>query len=75
MSADHAAYLVVRAEAQRKADAYGFDYGIDRNAFGFRCFMLPQRKNRYGHELNCEVVSCSDLSKCQHGHGPNAVRT
>jgi hypothetical protein len=32
--------------------------------------MLPQRKNRYGFELRCEVVECENLDRCQPGHGP-----
>lgn len=63
-------YATVRAEAQKKADESGFDHGVERDAFGFRCFMLPRRENRYGFETRCEVVPCSYLSKCQPGHGP-----
>lgn len=63
-------YKSVRAEAQKQADELGFDFGVERDAFGFRSFMLPRRENRYGHEVRCEVVSCSNLAKCQPGHGP-----
>lgn len=65
-------YRAARAEAQKRADETGFDYGIERNDLfkEFRVFMLPQKSNRTGHELRCEVVSCADLSKCQRGHGP-----
>jgi hypothetical protein len=61
-----------RAEAQRRADATGFDHGVEKNDLlkDFSVFMLPRWENRYGHELWCEVVSCADLSKCQEGHGP-----
>jgi len=31
---------------------------------------LPCRENRYGHERWCEVVMCSDVSRCALGHGP-----
>lgn len=63
-------YKEVRAEAQAKANATGFDFGIEKDAFGFHSLMLPQKQNRYGHELRCEVVTCEDLSKVQKGHGP-----
>jgi len=63
-------YATVRAAAQRKANETGFDHGVERDAFGFRSFMLPRRENRYGHETRCEVVSCEQLGRCQEGHGP-----
>lgn len=63
-------YDQAKREAQARADETGFDYGVAKNAFGFSCFMLPQKQNRYGHELRCEVVSCTILAKCQPGHGP-----
>jgi hypothetical protein len=63
-------YQDVRQEAQKKANETGFDFGVEKNAFGFSCFMLPRKENRCGHELRCEVVSCEVLSKCQKGHGP-----
>lgn len=65
-------YSVAKAEAQAKADASGRDHGLEINDL-FKSFMvraLPNRENRYGHELRCEVVSCSDLSKIPAGHGP-----
>jgi len=67
-----AKYRTARAEAQRLADADGYDRGIEANDLmkEWRVFMLPQKRNRYGHELRCEVVSCTDLSKCKPGHGP-----
>jgi hypothetical protein len=67
-------YKAARAEAQKKADDTGFDYGIERNDL-MRCFsvmMLPKRANRYGHELRVEVVSATTLAKCMPGHGPCA---
>jgi len=71
-------YLEAHAEAMAKADATGFDYGIERNRYypgGFAPpFLLPKACNRYGHELRCEVVYCMIESKIQPGHGPNAGR-
>jgi hypothetical protein len=66
-----AAYTAARAEAQRDANTYGFDYGIEACELSrrWRIFMLPRRENRQGFELRCEVVSCENLSKCQPGHG------
>mgnify|MGYP001546656747 CR=1 FL=1 len=68
----HAKYLAARAEAQREANADGFDRGLERNDIfkSFRAFMLPQKRNRYGFETRCEVVSCEVLARCQPGHGP-----
>lgn len=67
-----AAYHAARAEAQTKANADGFDRGLECNDLfkSWHSFMLPQRKNRYGHELRCEVVSCETFNRCQPGHGP-----
>lgn len=62
-------YDDARKEAQTKADATGFDYGISKNAFGYSVFMLPRQENRRGRELTCEVVSCMDPAKVQPGHG------
>lgn len=56
--------------AQKEADLTGRDMGIEKDAFGYRFFMLPQKQNRYGYELRCEVVHCSILSKVLPGHGP-----
>ena len=71
-SAALAAYPVARADAQRRADATGIDHGIEANdVFGhWHVFMLPRRESRTGFELTCEVVMCSDLDRCQPGHGP-----
>jgi hypothetical protein len=63
-------YEAAKAEAQKRANDTGFDFGVEKNAFGYSAFMLPQKRNRYGHELRCEVVSCTTLSRCQTGHGP-----
>jgi hypothetical protein len=62
-------YADARAEAQRKANELGFDYGISQNAFGYSVLMLPKQGNRFGNELRCEVVSCQDPAKVQPGHG------
>ncbi len=63
-------YDEAKAHARAQANALGFDYGIERDAFGYRAFMLPRRENRRGHELRCEVVSCDDITRAQAGHGP-----
>lgn len=70
-----ARYKAARAEAQRAANADGFDRGLERNDLmkSFNVLMLPRRENRNGHELRCEVVSCEDLSRCQPGHGPKVT--
>lgn len=67
-------YQRARTEAQAKANEYGFDYGIEANDVfkQWHVFMLPMKKNRYGHECFCEVVSCEVLDRCQPGHGPMA---
>jgi hypothetical protein len=67
-------YRAARRDAQTRADQTGYDHGIERNDLfkNFRVFMLPRRENRHGHELRCEVVMCSDLARCQPGHGPMA---
>jgi hypothetical protein len=67
-------YRAIKADAQQRANVSGFDHGIERVQLGrtveYRIFMLPRKENRQGHELRCEVVMCSDLLKCQKGHGP-----
>jgi hypothetical protein len=69
-------YESVRKDAQARCNADGFDRGIERDHFGaYHHFMLPQRKNRYGHELRCEVVMCEKLDHCRPGHGPMAARS
>jgi hypothetical protein len=69
-------YRAARAEAQRQANTYGYDYGIEwRDTFQeVAYFMLPAKHNRYGHETQCEVVMCEDLARCQPGHGSQATR-
>lgn len=70
--AAHAAYVTARAEAQARANATGFDHGLSLNSLfkSYEIRMLPQRQNRYGSELMCEVVMCERLEACQPGHGP-----
>jgi hypothetical protein len=66
-----AKYAAVKAEAQALADKHGRDVGIEANDLfkSWRHFSLPNRENRQGHELRCEVVSCTDRSKSPAGHG------
>jgi len=68
------AYRVARASAQAAANADGFDRGLEANDLfkSWRTFMLPGKGYRYGFEARCEVVSCEDLTRCVHGHGPMA---
>jgi len=68
----NATYVQRRAEAQAKANETGFDYRLAFNELvkDYMISLLPMKKNRYGFELWCEVVSCEDLSKCRPGHGP-----
>lgn len=69
-----AAYPAARADAQKRADETGCDHGLEWNAVcrEFHVFMLPQKRNRYGHELRCEVVYPTNLDKTREGHGPCA---
>lgn len=67
-------YEEARQAAQVNADAFGYDFGVERNAFGYTYFMLPRAENRCGHELRCEVVHPTRLENCQPGHGPLARR-
>lgn len=69
-----ASYRAARATAQASANLSGSDYGIEVNHVlkEFMVYRLPQTKNRFGHELRCEVVSCEDLAKRSPGHGPSS---
>ena len=69
---DRTSYREVRAAAQADADRDGFDRGVEKLGSEYTYYILPQKQNRYGHELRCEVVMCSDLSRCARGHGPMA---
>ncbi len=64
-------YTAVRNWTQLQANATGFDYGMAKGLLGeWVCWMLPKRKNRFGRDLQCEVVSCEVLTHCRPGHGP-----
>jgi len=67
-------YKQARASAQAKANETGYDHGLELNTVfkTWNVFMLPCKRNRYGHELRCEVVSCEHLNRCKPGHGPTA---
>lgn len=71
-------YRAARAKAQMKANELGIDHGLEWNPIfnHWHIFMLPEKQNRYGFELRCEVVSCEILSKCQRGHGytPSTIK-
>ena len=64
-------YDEAKAKAQKRADDLGMDQGVEKNElFGdYTTFGLPQKQHRYGHELRCEVVSCSTWDKILPGHG------
>jgi hypothetical protein len=64
-------YREARAAAQAQCNTDGFDRGIEFNDVfkTVRSFMLPDGKNRYGHELCCEVVMCENAARTQPGHG------
>ena len=67
-----ALYRTRRAEAQARANATGFDHLLTKNDL-FRDYMIcmvPERKNRFGRDLDGEIVSCENLERCQLGHGP-----
>lgn len=66
-----AAYTEVRRAAQAAADADGFDRGIEGNDVfkTWRFWLLPQKRYRAGHELACEVVTCTAIGKIRPGHG------
>jgi len=67
-------YTAAKLVAQARANETGFDHGIEWNDVFKACSvrMLPSKQHRSGSELRCEVVMCSDISKCQKGHGPCA---
>jgi hypothetical protein len=67
-------YRTVRAEAQRRANQSGVDYGVEKLGGHYRYFMLPQKKNRTGHELRCEVVMPELIEKTMPGHGVRSNR-
>lgn len=50
-------YEEAKKLAQKKADeGKNYDYGIEKNAFGYSVFMLPSPSKRFGYERRCEVV-------------------
>lgn len=69
-----ALYETVRAEAQKLANDDGYDRGVEFNDLFQTCryFMLPQKRNRSGHELRCEVVTADDVRRSKPGHGLEA---
>jgi hypothetical protein len=71
----HTKYLAARDEAQKKANEFGYDYGLEANDLfkSFHVFMLPSAQHRAGHELRCEVVHPMSLSGAKPGHGPTAT--
>ena len=64
-------YQEARAEAQKRADESGSDFGVEKDAFGFHWLGLPMVQHRFGHELRCEVVHAM-TGPYQPGHGPEA---
>lgn len=71
MSESFKDYSSAKAHAQKQADEYGYDYGVEKNKLfsTFSVFMLPCKENRYGHELFCETVHPSKPSRTNPGHG------
>lgn len=67
-----AKYRSRRTEAQVRANEAGFDHLLTVNDFArdYLINMLPRRENRFGRDLDGEVVMCESLDKCQKGHGP-----
>ena len=72
---DGHSYDETRAVAQKVANETGLDVGMERDElYGNWYFrVLPQKRNRFGRELLCEVVSCEILAKIAPGHGPGRV--
>lgn len=75
-------YESAKRAAVWRAETTGLDHGVE--LIGTRwdgnkasahlkhwvVYALPARRDRCDNELRCEVVSCSDLSRCHPGHGP-----
>jgi hypothetical protein len=68
-------YEEIARQAQSEADRTGADQGVEKLGSEYRTFGLPQAKNRYGHELRCEVRHCTDLSRTLPGHGYTATQS
>jgi hypothetical protein len=70
----HAKYQQARTEAQKQADAMGYDYGLEANDLmkSFHVFML-RATFRCGHKLRCEAVHPMTREP-KPGHGPEATR-
>lgn len=50
-------YDEMRAEAQALANKEGIDFGMTKGMIGgWNYIRLPRPSNRYGYELQCEVV-------------------
>ena len=62
-------YLEVKGMAMALANASGADYGIESLGGEWRKFRLPASAFRTGHELRCEVVTCSYWDVILPGHG------
>jgi len=73
MAYDRTSYTAAAAYAQKQADETGFDFGVEdlSGPLGksFSVFMLPGKQYRSGHELRCEVRSCTNPDKMRKGHG------
>lgn len=69
-----AKYVERRAQAQMSANSDGFDRLLTKNDFAkdFFVYILPRRENRFGRDLDGEVVMCESIARCQIGHGPTA---
>lgn len=71
-----AKYTAARSKAQNESNADGFDRLLTKNDFAKNYFvnLLPRLENRYGRDLDGEVVMCERLENCRPGHGPLATR-
>lgn len=65
-------YEEIKAQARERANATGYDQGIEKLGNEYRTWMLPGVKYRFGHELRCEVVHCDIAANVKPGHGVNA---
>jgi hypothetical protein len=67
-------YRKARAEAQKAANADGYDRGLEANDYAKDFFVksLPAAQYRFGHELRIEIVSCESLDRTAPDHGHKA---